>query len=146
MPRLSCWFIKASFLHLAVGAVFGGLMLSAKGQPQVFGWAWRLLPAHIQIMLGGWLIQLALGMAYWILPRLGGKSRERERPRAAWLSFVALNSGVTGTGLLLAFRPFVVWPWLGVLLVAAGLLQILALGAFAWHAWPRVHPVPLRVT
>ncbi len=69
MPRLSCWFIKAALLHLAIGVVMGGLILSAKGVPATFGWAWVLLSAHIQLLVGGWLVQLALGMAYWMLPR-----------------------------------------------------------------------------
>lgn len=72
MPRLSCWFVRAALLHLTLGALVGGLILSAKGMPLVLGWAWQLLPAHIQVMVGGWLLQLTLGMGYWILPRLNG--------------------------------------------------------------------------
>ena len=66
MPRLSCWFVRASLIHLSVGAVFGGLILSAKGFPVSMNWAWLLLAAHIQVMVGGWLVQLTLGMAYWL--------------------------------------------------------------------------------
>lgn len=139
MPRLSCWMIKAALLYLALGVGFGGLILSAKGQPETLGWAWLLLSAHIQLLIGGWLIQLALGMAYWILPRLEGAVRGRTA--AAWASFGALNTGVTGAAVLLAIRPWWSFVWLDALLVLAGLLQAVAIGAFAYHAWPRLAPV-----
>ena len=142
MPRLSCWFLRAALLHLAVGAVLGGLILSAKGMPVFLGWAWQLLAAHIQLMLGGWLIQLALGMAYWMLPRLNSAGA-RGRPTAAWLSFGALNGGVISAALALALRPFVGAAWLDGVLIVAGLMQLLALMAFVWHAWPRLQPITL---
>lgn len=132
MPRLSCWLIKASLLHLAVGVTIGGLILGAKGFPVTLGWAWQLLPAHIQVMIGGWLIQLALGMAYWILPRLD-RAGTRGRPAWAWASFAVLNTGVISTAALLTQRPFVAAPWLNVLLILAAPLQVLALGMFAVH-------------
>lgn len=141
MPRLSCWFIKAAFAHLGVGVALGGLILSAKGLPLSFGWAWALLPAHIQLLAGGWLIQLTLGMAYWILPRLdGGGARGREI--WAWTSFWTLNGSVTASALLLLVRPFVEGRWLASTLVAAAVAQLLALGTFAFHIWPRLAPVP----
>lgn len=138
MPRLSCWMIRAALLDLALGVLLGGLILSAKGQPVALGWAWQLLSAHIQLLIGGWLIQLALGMAYWILPRLDGGIRGRSA--AAWISFGLLNVGVLGAALLLAIRPWANAAWLDVLLALAGLLQLGALGAFAYHAWPRIQP------
>jgi hypothetical protein len=131
--------IKAALLHLALGALLGGLILGAKGLPQTMGWAWLLLSAHIQLLIGGWLIQLALGMAYWILPRLD--HGERGRAAAAWISFVTLNAGVIGAALLLALRPWQNAAWLDALLALAGLLQIVALGAFVLHAWPRLRPI-----
>lgn len=140
MPRLSCWFIRTALLHLAVGAVFGGLILSAKGFPATFGWAWLLLPAHIQLLVGGWLIQLALGMAYWMLPRLDAAG---ERGRYGWAvaSFVDLNAGVVGAAIALALHSFVDGSWLDLLLVVAAVLQLMALVQFVWHAWPRLQPI-----
>lgn len=140
MPRLSCWFVRASLIHLSIGAVFGGLILSAKGFPAAMSWAWLLLAAHIQVMVGGWLVQLTLGMAYWLLPRLDAYG-ERGSPAWAWTSFAAINSGVGGAALLLLIRTWWHTPWLDALLVAAALGQIMALLAFARHAWPRVAPV-----
>ncbi len=140
MPRLSCWFIKAALLHLAIGVVMGGLILSAKGVPATFGWAWVLLSAHIQLLVGGWLVQLALGMAYWMLPRRDAAG-DRGRPAAAWACWGALNTGVVGAAGALGLRSFVNGAWFDALLVLAALLQLVALVAFAWHAWPRLQPI-----
>lgn len=139
MPRLSCYFIRAALLYLAVGVLLGALILSAKGMPTTLGWSWQLLAAHIQLVIGGWLIQLALGVAYWMLPRRGD-AVERGRAGAAWLCFAALNLGVSGAAILLTLRPLIQAAWLDWLLILAALSQTLALAAFAWHAWPRVAP------
>jgi hypothetical protein len=79
-------------------------------------------------------MQLALGVAYWVLPRLrrdGPPVRGRET--AAWLSYALLN-----TGLLLAAGA-VAFPGLGPVALGLGrLAEAVAAGLFAWHAWPRV--------
>ncbi len=137
MPRLSCAFIRAALGHLAAGVLVGGLILSAKALPASFAWAWLLLQAHIQLLVGGWLVQLTLGMAYWILPRLDGGGT-RGRTQAAVLSFYSLNAGVAGAALVLALRGFYRAGWLDLLLIPAALLQVVALTAFVYHAWPRV--------
>ncbi|HEY0738686.1 MAG TPA: hypothetical protein VGD69_27455 [Herpetosiphonaceae bacterium] len=139
MPRLSTAFIRAALIHLIVGVLLGGLILSAKGMPGSLGWTWLLLPAHIQLMLGGWMIQLALGVAYWILPRRDSAG-DRGRAVAAWLCFALLNAGTVGAALLLTLRSWSNTAWLDSLLVLAVVAQLLALAAFAWHAWPRVAP------
>lgn len=137
MPRLSCYFLRGALIYLAIGALLGGLILSAKGMPLTLGWAWQFLPAHIQLMIGGWMLQLTLGVAYWILPRLEDTG-DRGRLGAAWLCFVSLNIGVGGAAILLTLRPFVAAFWLDSLLALTAMAQVLALAAFAWHAWPRL--------
>jgi hypothetical protein len=68
VPRLSCWFIRASLLYLAVGFTLGALLLVHKGIP-LHPALWRMLPPHLECLLLGWTLQLALGVAFWILPR-----------------------------------------------------------------------------
>jgi hypothetical protein len=139
MPRLSCWFIRAALLYLGTGVFAGGLILSAKGYPGTLGWSWMLLAAHVEVLIAGWVIQLTLGMAYWILPRLDGQGN-RGRPLLAWSSFILLNSAVVGTTALLLLRAFLPHVGLDLLLATLGLLHPLALAAFVGHAWPRVRP------
>jgi hypothetical protein len=139
MPRLSRWLIRAALIYLLVGFVLGGLLLSAKaGVVDSRIWIW-LLP-HADILVAGWLIQLAMGMAFWILPRI--REAGRGRVLLAWASFALLNVGlVAGAGL--AWLQY----WFPGLTISAQafpigvLLQALALIVFAIYAWPRVLPV-----
>ena len=130
MPRLSVWFIRSALIHFALGVTFGGLILWHKGIP-LNPYLWRLLPVHIEVLLFGWIVQLVLGVAFWIFPRFW-RSRGNETP--AWISFGLLNLGVwlAGGGLLLATPGWVVL--LGRLAEAGAAI------AFAIHIWPRVKP------
>ncbi|HRA68121.1 MAG TPA: hypothetical protein PL187_19000 [Caldilinea sp.] len=130
MPRLSAWFVRAALSYLTLGFTFGALMLANKGIP-LHPLLWRLLPAHIEFLLFGWTVQLAFGVAFWILPRW---QTQRGDLRPAWAAFILLNGGI----------------WLVVLggwsngpawwLAAGRLLEVAAMAAFAVHAWPRVKP------
>lgn len=92
MPRLSVWFVRASLLYLLAGVTFGALLLANKGiayYPPI----WNLFPIHIEFLLVGWLVQLALGVAFWILPRF---SRGAPRGDERWIrgAFLFLNLGI----------------------------------------------------
>lgn len=129
MPRLSVWAVRLSLLYLLLGFTLGALMLSNKGVPFA-PWLWRLLPAHIDILLFGFVIQLAIGMAYWILPRHRGGSRGST---GAFLVAVGmLNMGIwtiTFVGLL-----NLPGQWLAV----GRILEGIAAGLFAFQAWRRI--------
>lgn len=129
MPRLSVWFIRTSLVYLLAGFTFGALMLANKGlaiSPPL----WRLLPAHVEILLVGWIVQLAMGVGFWILPRF---RQGRGNTDAAWASYFLLNAGI-----LLAAAAALGGPgWLPLL---GRLLEATAAVAFAVNAWPRVKP------
>lgn len=130
MPRLSCWFIRSALIHLALGITFGSLILFHKAIP-IYPYLWRLLPIHIEILLFGWTIQLAMGVAFWIFPRFW-RSRGDEKP--VWLAFGLLNCGVwlAALGLFWAAPPWVT--------LLGRLAEASAAIAFALHAWSRVKP------
>lgn len=91
MPRLSVWMIRAVLLHLGVRFSLGALILANKGQPRS-GLIWTLLPVHIECVLIGWTLQLAMGVAFWILPRfVHGAPRGDEWP--VLLAFGLLHIG-----------------------------------------------------
>ncbi len=130
MPRLSRWFIRASLIHLVAGFTLGGLLLVQK-VATLHPLLWRLMPAHGELLLIGWVLQLTMGVAYWILPRFS-RPPVRGNVAAACLAFFLLNAGV----LLSALGPALAAPaYLGVMGRGG---EALAALSFAFNAWPRV--------
>ncbi len=131
MPRLSVWFVRASMLYLLAGFTIGALMLAQDGisyDPSILS----LLPVHIEFLLVGWLVQLAMGMAFWIFPRFGlGLPHSRGSVPLIWASFLMLNAGIITAALGNLFAPALI---LGrVLEVGAVLIYILG-------QWRRIKP------
>jgi cbb3-type cytochrome oxidase subunit 1 len=118
-----------ALLYLGLGSTLGALMLSTP----VLGLAptvLKLRPVHAEILLVGWMAQLAFGVAYWILPRLPG-NRPRGSEELAWLSLTLLNAGVVAVGLGQILNAPSSVP-----VVGRG-AEALAVFAFATHAWTR---------
>ena len=132
--------MRAALVHLALGFTFGAL-LSARAITLPPDTA-RLLPAHMEMLLVGWTIQLAMGVGYWILPRLAVAAPAGSRaPRGlygnqapAWAAFVLLNAGV----LMVGVAPFGALP--GALTAWGRAAELAAALAFGLTAWPRVKP------
>ena len=130
MPRASRWFVRASLINLFAGFTLGALLMVNKALPPS-PTLWRLLPLHLELLLVGWIVQLTMGVAFWILPRFGGA---RGRAAAVWVALLLLNLGVALAGLA---------PALGLPLwtrAAGRVLQVAAVVAFAANAWRRVKP------
>lgn len=132
MPRLSVWMIRAALLHFGVGFTFGALMLWNKGilfSPSVG----RLLPLHVELALIGWTVELAMGMAVWILPRFRG-DRRYGNITLAWGAFALINLGV----LLVAGGA---WFRSDEAQLAGRTTELLAVMLFALYIWSRVKPL-----
>ena len=130
MPRLSCWFIRAALIYLLIGVTFGGLILLHKGRP-VHPLLWRLLPLHIELLLFGWIVQLVMGVAFWIFPRF---LRQRGNVKLAWVAFGLLNLGVWLAGA----APF--FDGAATVIAVGRLVEAGAVVAFVLHLWPRIKP------
>lgn len=139
MPLLARVFLRTALIYLALGFSIGGLLQINK----VLGMGpriWGLLPVHIELLFLGWTLQLALGVSYWIMPRI-----EMERPRA-WLA--ALGYGFVNGGLALFALGHLATvlnagpgpQWLTPL---AGVFIVGGVISFAAHIWPRVRPILL---
>lgn len=137
MPLVSRFMIRTALLHLALGSTIGGLLLAEKGLG-LLPWLWLLRPSHIHLLLVGWTVQLACGVAVWMLPRLNAAG-DRGNLLLVWVCYGALNGGVAlaslHTPLSAALGGLPAWP-----LAVAGLLYALAALAAAGHAWRRVRP------
>ncbi len=130
MPRLSQWMIRTAFIYLLLGFTFGALLLIHKGlplHPALWGW----LPTHIEFLLLGWIVQLTMGVAFWILPRYWGKPR---RPKETYpkIAFVLLNLGIW---LVVAGTTFRAGQWV---LFSGRAVEVGAVAIFALHAWKRI--------
>jgi hypothetical protein len=143
MDPLSAFMLRASLCWLLGGAVIGGLMLTDRAVPG----PWLLLaPSHAHMLFVGWILQFAIGVAYWLLPRKRLPTRRlgyAERP--AWTAGIALNLGLlarviaepieragSGSAATLA------------LLAASALLQVTAIAIFVSQLWPRLAPRTIR--
>lgn len=92
MPTPSRWMIRLSLLYLLAGILMGAVMLVHKAyflHPAV----WMLLAVHIEAMIFGWIIQLTLGTAYWMLPRFL-EGPKRGNPLLAYMMVAVLNLGI----------------------------------------------------
>jgi hypothetical protein len=132
MPRFTRWAVRLALVYLLLGLTFGGLLLSNKGVP--FAPAlWRLRPAHIEFLVAGWMVQLALGVAHWIVPRFRGG--QFGRVELAWLALGLLNAGV----LLVSLGAFTGLPtWAP---VAGRSLEGAAALTYVLYIWRRVRPL-----
>jgi len=91
MPRVSVWMVRAALIHLVIGSTIGAWLLAAKGG--AVGTADWLLPLHAPIVLVGWMVQVTIGVGYWILPRFA-TGAERGSTRSPWVIALLLNLGV----------------------------------------------------
>jgi hypothetical protein len=121
--------VRTSLLQLGIGFTAGMALLFNKGIP-FDPLIWRLLPIHIELLLLGWTMQLAMGVAFWILPRFSTAPRHGNE-RLGWLAYLLLNSGLT---------MFVADVWLdGAWLSFVGrTLELSAVVCFSVMIWPRV--------
>lgn len=130
MPSFSIWVLRLALTYLLLGFTFGALLLFHKGVP-LHPSLWSLLPAHIEFLLLGWTVQLIMGVAFWILPRLKQPPKRGNVP-LAWTGVAFFNAGI----LLVSLAPlFSTLPWLT---FAGRVLEVAGAAAFAVFLWPRV--------
>ena len=141
MPRVSRWFAQASLVYLALGFTLGAALLFNKGVPLTPVLV-RLLPAHIEFLLVGWVIQLVMGVATWIFPRFGVRHSSYGSEAAARLTFALLNLGVWAV----AVGPLLPECLGAVLLPAGRAMEAAAAVVFAANVWARVRASGLSPT
>jgi hypothetical protein len=122
--------IRAALLHLGFGSALGSALLF--NSARLHEPALRSLPSlHVEMLLLGWMVQLALGVGYWILPRtVAGEGRGSGW--LGWLGMGALNLGVLVAGVsgTLAVP--------GAFLEAGRLVELIGAICFATLLWPRI--------
>ncbi len=108
------------------------LLMVWKGQPDLLlgvvgGW----VPTHVDLLLVGWMVQLAMGVGYWIFPRLPYTLTHRGRYPYALSAVILLNVGV----IVYVIATLIAWAWGEVLGLG---VQVLAIASYIYHLVPRV--------
>lgn len=127
MPRVSVWMVRSALVALVLGFSVGAIMLIGKGlgRSAFLGTA---VPIHVELVVSGWMVQLAMGVALWILPRFGARGPARSAGWA-WTAWVLWNTGI------LIVIVGACAPWVR---LAGRWLEVGGAGAFAAAAWTRV--------
>jgi hypothetical protein len=136
MPPLTRLFIKTALAYLAL-ALLAGLARSlppSEALPVFFAY---LTPVYFHLFMAGWVLQLIIGVGYWMFPK-----HTREQPRGnealAWAAYGLLNAGLALRVVaepLHAMQPHPAWGWA---LALSAVLQWLGGMAFVANAWPRI--------
>ncbi len=136
MPRESRLFLKTSLVALVLAFAWGAAMAlcEALGMP----FAPILAVEHAHLAFVGWLVNLVVGVAWWMLPlnrdlypATAGRY-PRWAPPTVW---ILLNGGLVAR---LISEPALQVPAARPILAAAGVAQVLGIGLFAATAWFRV--------
>jgi hypothetical protein len=131
MPRLSVYFVQSSLIYLLLSFTLGGLMLANKGL-MISAMLWSFLPLHIEFAFVGWMIQLAMGVAFWILPR-HPKGPPRGDERLSWAALLSINVGIVSLLMDYFFEA-------SALVVFGRAAELLGFILFALGNWRRIKP------
>lgn len=94
---------------------------------------WAFLSMHIEFSFVGWMVQHAMGVAFWILPRFPTRPIRGDE-RLSWLAFFLVNLGIWLVVLQIVTR--VEW-----LALVGRVVELLAIGLFAVGNWRRIKPL-----
>lgn len=128
-------YLKSAVIFLVIGLVLGVWMLVSRE----FG-TWqplRLRSAHTHALLVGFVMMMISGVALWMFPRVPADDT-RYRPAVAEAAWWCLAPGTALRVVLELTLPVEASVAMRLLLVAAGIAQVLGLVLFFWTMWPRI--------
>lgn len=135
MPPLTRWFVKTSFVYLAL-ALLTGLLMEMQSALKLTALA-GLFPVYIHLFVLGWLTQLIFGVVFWMFPKHSAETPRGSETLGRW-TYALLNAGL----LLRAFaepmnstQPNAFSGWI---LVISSVIQFLAGLLFVINSWGRV--------
>lgn len=128
MPRVSIWMVRSALIALLLGFSVGAAMLIGKGVG-ASGWLAAGIPIHVELVVLGWMVQLAMGVALWILPRFGARGPARGAAWG-WTAWALWNGGIALVIAGIAAGP--------ALRLTGRLLELGAAVAFGAAVWSRV--------
>ncbi len=135
MPTLTRWFVKTSFVYLAL-ALIAGLLLAAQStlnlpMPDEF------FSIYIHLLVFGWLTQLIFGVVFWMFPKYSA-----ERPRGSdtlgWWTYALLNIGLVLRAFAEPLQAETPNPLAGWVLVFSAAIQLASGVTFVLNSWKRI--------
>ncbi|MCB0834173.1 MAG: hypothetical protein KDC45_11980 [Bacteroidetes bacterium] len=127
MPSVSSFLIRTALVHLVLGFTIGAILLVGKAVHHV---PFQYLPIHIELLLVGFVIQLTLGVAFWMFPRLTTIT-DRGRTKPIFAAYAVLNVGILCCCLSVFELPL--------LLGFGRAMEVVAMVAFVLNLWPRIY-------
>jgi cbb3-type cytochrome oxidase subunit 1 len=135
MPPLTRWFVKTSFVYLAL-ALSAGLLMGMQSALKLTSLA-GLFPVYIHLFVLGWLTQLIFGVVFWMFPKYSS-----EEPRGSeslgWWTYVLINIGLilrVFAEPINSIQPNTLTGWM---LVLSAVTQFVAGLLFVINSWGRV--------
>ncbi len=135
MPPLTRWFVKTSFVYLAL-ALITGLLLALQSTFRLSG-PGGLFPVYIHLFVLGWLTQLIFGIVFWMFPKFSSEQPRRSET-LGWWTYALLNTGLVLRAIGEPLQTAQPTPYAGWALVLSALLQFLAGLLFVVNSWGRV--------
>lgn len=135
MPPLTRWFVKTSFMYLAL-ALMAGMLVELQSVFK-FTSLGGLFPVYIHLFVLGWITQLIFGVAFWMFPKYSTQ-KPRQSESLGWWTYMLLNAGLILRAIaepIHAMQPNTISGWL---LVASAVIQFLAGLGFVINSWGRV--------
>jgi hypothetical protein len=86
MPTVSIVFIRWSLIQLGILSTLGSILLISKATGE-YSWWWQFRAIHSEGMWIGWILNLVLGTAWWIMPKRLDFPDKYGFGWIAWLSF-----------------------------------------------------------
>jgi hypothetical protein len=135
MPSLTRWFVKTSFVYLAL-ALIAGLLMEARSALHLVALG-GLFPVYLHLFVLGWLTQLIFGVVFWMFPK-----HSAETPRGSealgWWTYLLLNVGLLLRVVSEPVNSMQPNPFSGWTLVLSAVIQFLAGLLFVVNSWGRV--------
>src|SRR5579884_3539411 len=141
MPFESRLFVKTSIVALALAFAWGAAMALAEADGIAFAPIWAVEHAHLAFV--GWLVNLVIGIALWMLPLARERfpsTQGRYPPAAPILCYVLLNGGLVARIVAEPWMSLRGGPVAAAIFAASGVLQTAGILVFAVIAWLRVRP------
>ena len=139
MPFESRVFVKTALVALVIAFAWGGWMALEEALGHAVNPILAVEHAHVAFV--GWLVNMVIGFALWLLPLNRARfpqTQGRYDPWMPWTIFALLNAGLVAR--VFSEPLLAVHPLAGIVLAGSAIAQAGAILLFVALAWMRTRP------